>query len=108
MDCGLKHYINLEFPEFDNFTEITHLIQDMCRLLWNGSGKNSIYGEKERVIKQMCQNIKKTKTTKKLVGLHKGIWKYSVYSSSTYCKFVITSKFKTCKKKKKTYKKWKE
>lgn len=33
MDCGLKHNINLEFPEFDNFTEITHLIQDMCNLL---------------------------------------------------------------------------
>lgn len=60
MDYGLKHYINLEFPEFDNFTEITHLIQGMCRLLWNGSGKNSTYGEKERVIKQMCQNIKQT------------------------------------------------
>lgn len=33
MDCGLKHYNSFEFPEFDNFTETTYLIQDISNQL---------------------------------------------------------------------------
>lgn len=93
MDCGLKHYNSFEFPEFDNFTETTYLIQDISNQLWKvSSGKNSIYGEKERTIKWIWQNV----NNNRISGSGKGHME-AFCPILTMCKF---EKIKSLKNKK--------